>query len=86
MKKSQLKALIKEIVSEVHGQDSEISRKAAETILFLREHESTIAETDGEKQQIRQVIGMIWGLLTDKDYKRLSPGTQVGKLSTPKGH
>jgi hypothetical protein len=80
MTKSELKQLIRETIEEIDGNQNARSKKALDTINFLGEVESMIAETSEDVQCVRQTKHMLVSLLTDSDYKILYPGTNIGKV------
>ncbi len=72
MKKSELRKLIKEVVTEINTGDVSLSKKALEVIKFLRENESLIANDEREKQEVRRVITNIYDILTDEETENVN--------------
>ena len=80
MKRSELKQLIREAIEEQTLDSGALSKQALEVINFLRDNEGQIASSEQEKQNVRRVWNYVVGLLTDEDYKKLYPGTNIGKV------
>jgi hypothetical protein len=81
MTKSELKQLIRETIEEQTLDRGALSKQALEVINFLRNNEDQIASGEQEKQILRRVWGVyLQDLLTDEDYKKLHPGSNIGKV------